>query len=83
MINKKLWLTKGPYYRKFFSWVFKDSIRILKGLIKFIENLIKLKFGDWNWTLESLIGQVRGLTIHKPGTNLQKERNFEDWNRWN
>ena len=73
MINKKLWLTKGPYYRKFFSWVFKDSIRILKGLIKFIENLIKLKFGDWNWTLESLIGQVRGLTIHKPGTNLQKD----------
>jgi hypothetical protein len=43
--------------------VFKDSIRILKGLIKFIENLIKLKFGDWNWTLESLIGQVRGLIV--------------------
>jgi hypothetical protein len=52
-------------------------MRILKGLIDFIEDLharkisflefiwvlikINWSLGDWNWTLECLIGQRRGL----------------------
>jgi hypothetical protein len=58
----------------------KDSMRIWEVLINFIEDLIarnqsfrvnlgvnwkKLKFGDWNWSLENLVGQIRGLIVRK------------------
>ena len=56
-------------------------MRILKGLIDFIEDLharkisflesiwvlikINWSLGDWNWPLECLIGQIRGLIVKK------------------
>jgi hypothetical protein len=39
-------------------------------------NWIKLKFGDWNWTLKSLIGQIKGLIVKK---KLKFDNQLGDW----
>jgi hypothetical protein len=38
-------------------------------------NRKKLKFGDWNWTLKSLIGQIRVLIVKK----LKFDSELEVW----
>jgi len=52
-------------------WINKDSMRILEGLINFIKDLIAREISFlksiWvlirrNWSSESLICQIRGLT---------------------
>jgi hypothetical protein len=55
----------------------KNLMRILEGLINFVEDLIarrkkklnlgfnwkKLKLRNWNWTLKSIIGQIKALIV--------------------
>jgi hypothetical protein len=51
----QFWLTKGPIGENIFIcgkeiqiWIGKDSMRIFKGLINLIEDLIARKINFWN-----------------------------------
>jgi hypothetical protein len=50
-------------------------VDLIANKISFLVNLSfnwkKLKFGDWNWTLKSLIGQILGLIMKKIKFNSQ------------
>jgi len=46
-INSPFFIPKGPISENIFIWVFKDSIGILEGLIKFID-LITMKISFYS-----------------------------------
>jgi len=54
-LTTQFWLTKGPIGENIFIWgkeiqiwIGKDSMRIFKGLINLIEDLIARKISFWN-----------------------------------
>jgi len=54
-IDNPILIDKGPHWWKYFYlgketqiWICKDSMRILEGLINFIEDLIARKISFWS-----------------------------------